>query len=161
MIFDQNIILQFFENSSLAIDGIGAFKMIGEGEKVAKKVCGEYHLIGVDDTGCRNGYIRYNSDATLINKEQLTCNQSIYNFNISFAVVAWSNKYSTDSIKNELLSPLASDKFVTIRIISCDKEKIQKEEKIKPNAFDFVKVVFDYKYSFTSKCDTDVLECDC
>ena len=161
MIFDQNIILKLFETIPLKIDGIGSFKMIGEGEKVAKKVCGEYHLMGVDDTGCRDGYIRYNSDATLISKEQLTCNQSIYNFNISFVVVVWSKNYTTHSIKDELLSPLASDKFITIRIVSDDKEKIQKDEKIKTNAFEFVKVVFDYKYSFTSKCDTDVLECDC
>lgn len=161
MIFDQNIILDALNYSILKIDGIGTFKNIGGGEKVAKKDCGEYHLIGLTDTGCRDGYLRYNSDATLLQKEQLTCSESLYNFNVSLVLVVWSNKYTIDSIKDVVLSPLSSNKDFTIKSISEDREKIIKEEKMKANEYELLKVVFDYKYSFTSKCDTDGLECLC
>ena len=150
-------IQELFKDLPFEIKGIGSFVVLNGVTVVAVRGCGgEYEPIQFDE--CQQGYLRTSGITTFTSVEPIDCDDIIYKATEEITLVIYTNKYTIESLKMKILSLLKGLKIV--RIVT-DRQTILREEFIKNNEYDLIKVVFNYEYDYLNDCENGELECIC
>jgi len=138
------------------IKGIGSFVLLNGVNIVAIRSDGEYDTISVNEEN--SGYIRTSGVKEFAIKDSLDCEDYYYKVNEQLILVLMTNEFTIESLTAKVLAILSDLNIV--RIVT-DRQTILREEFIKENEFNLIKVVFRYEYDFLNDCKDVELECIC
>lgn len=159
ILFDENILLDALQGLPFQVNGIGMFKDL-EGKKlVVLKNGSEYTPIGINDTN-NGGYLRYSGNVPLTPNGKIDCSTYLYEGNAEIILVIGVKGYDMAKLLESITYRL-SIQGLTIKSVNENKDQILSEEGIGANTLNFLKIVFNYQFDYSSNCEdvTDICVC--
>lgn len=159
ILFDENILLIRLESLPFKVNGIGILKDFNGKKLVAIKEGNEYRAIGLSNS-TNGGYLRYSGNIPLTQNGRVDISTYLYEGNAEIVLVIGVKGYDMKNLLESILFKLSMSDLI-VKSITENKDLILAEENMENNTLDLLKIVFNYKFDYSTNCQdvTDLCVC--